>query len=249
MLLDLLARVRCEHLYLVGDILDFWSLRRDFYWPETHTRVLRSVLEKARGGTPGTDVPGNHDAELRELAGGEFRGIEIRRDCIHVTAAERRLLVMHGDDFDGIVKFPGWLASLGSSVYDVTIAVNRHVNRARRRFGMQYWSLAGYLKTRVGNARRYIDQFEGAAAHSARSHGLDGIVCGHIHRADLWQRDGFIYANLGDWVESCTALVEDRAGFLTLLHWPDTLLAAGEDPGSGARAVHDAVERAVERAA
>ncbi len=222
-LLDFLRRVRCEQLYLVGDIVDLWCLRRGFYWPETHTAVLREILRKAATGTRVVYVPGNHDADLRELVGAEIRGIEVRRDCIHVTAEGRRLLVTHGDDFDAVVACQAWLATLGSTVYDYVIALNRMFNDARRLLGMSYWSLAGFLKGCSGEARRYIENFEHAAAYAAKRQGLDGIVCGHIHRHGIATIDGVVYANDGDWVENCTALVEDRNGRLAIWHWPHAL--------------------------
>lgn len=219
-LLDFLRHVRCEQLYLVGDIVDIWSLRRSVFWPRAHSEVVREILHKASSGTRAIYVPGNHDAELRELAGGEIRGVEIVRDCIHVTADQRRLLVTHGDDFDGVIKCQAWLAALGSSVYDHVITLNRLFNGVRRCLGLPYWSLASFLKNCSGNARRYVQNFEHAAAYAARRHGLDGIVCGHIHRHGIARIDGIVYANDGDWVENCTALVEDRNGRLAIWHWP-----------------------------
>jgi UDP-2,3-diacylglucosamine pyrophosphatase LpxH len=224
-LLDFLRRVRCEQLYLVGDIVDLWCLRRGFFWPEAHTAVLREILRKAATGTRVVYVPGNHDADLRELVGAEIRGVEVHRDCIHVTADGRRLLVTHGDDFDGVVACQPWLAALGSSVYDYVVALNRVFNEARRLIGLPYWSLAGFLKGCSGKARRYIGNFEHAAAYAARRQGLDGIVCGHIHRHEIATIDGVVYANDGDWVENCTALVEDRNGRLAIWHWPHARVA------------------------
>ncbi len=222
-LLDFLRSVRCEQLYLVGDIVDLWCLRRGFFWPAAHTEVLREILRKASTGTRVVYVPGNHDADLRELVGAEVRGIQIVRDCIHVTADDRRLLVTHGDDFDGVVACQAWLARLGSTVYDHVIVLNRRFNALRRWFGLPYWSLAGFLKSCSGEALRYIENFEHAAAYAARRHGLDGIVCGHIHRHGIATINGVVYANDGDWVESCTALIEDRNGQLAIWHWPHAL--------------------------
>jgi UDP-2,3-diacylglucosamine pyrophosphatase LpxH len=237
-LLDFLRHVRCERLYLVGDIVDLWCLRRGFYWPASHTEVVREFLAKVRQGTRVVYVPGNHDADLRELVGAEIRGIEVQRDCIHVTADDRRLLVMHGDEFDGVVKCQPWLAALGSNVYDLILALNRHFNRVRNGLGLPYWSLAGFLKSRSGEARRYVDNFERAAAYAARRYGLDGIVCGHIHRHGIQRIDGVVYSNDGDWVENCTALVEDRTGRLSIWHWPHAL--AGEAPTVQQRPIEEA---------
>jgi UDP-2,3-diacylglucosamine pyrophosphatase LpxH len=215
-LLELLTRVRCDHLYLVGDIVDLWSLRRQFHWPATHGRVIEAIAAHARRGTQVTYVPGNHDAELREFAGTELRGVRVLRDCIHVTADGRRLLVMHGDDFDSGLACPGWLSTLGGWVYDRTLAVHGWVARARRLLGLSYWSLAGFLKSRIGRVRRHVATFHACARNAAWQHGLDGIVCGHIHGAALTQQEGVVYANLGDWVENCTALVEAHDGRLAL---------------------------------
>ena len=237
-LLDFLQRVRCEHLFLVGDIVDLWNLRRGFHWPESHTRVLRTILDKAAAGTRVTYVPGNHDDDFRELAGAALRGVEVRRDCIHVTADDRRLLVTHGDEFDGAVQCPEWLAAFGATVYEVVLALNHRCNGLRHRLGLPYWSLAGFLKAQSGRALRYIEQFEHAAAQGVRRAGLDGIVCGHIHRQALRRIEGVVYANDGDWVENCTALVEDRNGRLSIWHWPQAL--AGQPVDVARTAVEEA---------
>ena len=218
-LLSLLDHVRAETIVVVGDLIDFWSLRRSFYWPASHTAVLRSLWAHAKSGAQVVYVPGNHDAELREFVGSVFGQVEIHRHYVHFTLRGERMLVLHGDEFDGVVKCSPWLAALGSRVYDLTLEVNRQFNRIRDRLGYSYWSLASYLKSRVPNARGYIDAFEVAAAHEARRRGLDGVICGHIHRARLCRIDGLLYCNDGDWVESCTAIVEDRLGQLGLWDW------------------------------
>jgi UDP-2,3-diacylglucosamine pyrophosphatase LpxH len=218
-LLALLDAVRIEQLVVVGDLIDFWSLRRVFHWPSTHTAVLRRLLDHAREGARLIYVPGNHDAELREFVGSVFARVEIHRDYVHRTARGEQLLVLHGDEFDGVVKCAPWLAALGSRVYDATLELNRHFNRLRSAMGYSYWSLASYLKTRVPNALAYIEAFEHAAVHEARRRGLDGVICGHIHRAQLREIEGLLYCNDGDWVESCSAVVEDRNGRLALWDW------------------------------
>ena len=220
-LLEFLRTVEMDYLFLVGDIVDLWSLRRSFYWPQEHNDVLRMILGKAKHGTRVVYVPGNHDEELRDFCGSVFGNLAIRRKYVHETAAGETLLVMHGDEFDTAVKFSPWLARLGSHVYDFTVVLNRGVNALRRRFGFPYWSLANWLKHRVKNAIEYIDSFERAAAHAARRRGVDGIVCGHIHRAAIREIDGVRYCNDGDWVESCTALVEDMNGHLALWNWTE----------------------------
>jgi UDP-2,3-diacylglucosamine pyrophosphatase LpxH len=221
LVLDFLRHVQMQQLFLVGDIVDVWSLRRSFYWPQMHSDVLRTILGKTKHGTRVIYVPGNHDEQMREICGASFGNLEIHRDYVHTTARGIKLLIMHGDEFDGAVQCSRWLTALGSGLYDVTLGANRLVNSVRRRLGYPYWSLAGYLKNRVGNAMRYVHGFERAAAQAARRRGVDGIVCGHIHRPELIELDGMLYCNDGDWVDSCSALIEDRSGELELWHWND----------------------------
>jgi UDP-2,3-diacylglucosamine pyrophosphatase LpxH len=217
LLLDYLRRIDTERLVLVGDIVDLWSLKRSVYWPQSHHDVLRQVLGMARRGVKVIYVPGNHDEGLRELCDAAVEGIEIRRQFIHETAEGRRFLVVHGDEFDGAVKFAGWLKALGERLYDVVLWLGRGVTALRRRLGYGYWSLATWLKQQVPDARRYIERFEHAAAHAAIRHGLDGIICGHIHRPEIREVDGVRYCNDGDWVEHCSSLVEDLNGRLSLM--------------------------------
>jgi len=239
LVLDFLRHVQMEQLFLVGDIVDIWSMRRSFYWPQIHNDVLRTILGKTKHGTRVIYVPGNHDEQLRELCGSSFGNLEVHREYVHTTLRGLELLVMHGDEFDGAVKCSRWLTALGSGLYDVTLGANRAVNALRRRLGYPYWSLAGYLKSRVGNAVKYVHEFERAAAQAARRRGVDGIVCGHIHRPEIVELDGLLYCNDGDWVDSCSALIEDRSGELELWHWNDV--------GSALRPV--VTPRAVARAA
>jgi UDP-2,3-diacylglucosamine pyrophosphatase LpxH len=217
-LLRFLESIEADYLFLVGDIVDFWSLRRSFYWPEEHNEVLRAILAKAKEGTQVIYVPGNHDDNIREFCGSLFGNMSIRRRYVHATADGREFLIMHGDEFDTAVKCSRWLAQFGATAYEFMMRVNRGVNACRRAFGMPYWSLATYLKLRLPKALQYVAAFEHAAAQAARSRNLDGIVCGHIHRAGLREIDGVLYCNDGDWVESCTALVEKLNGELSLWH-------------------------------
>jgi UDP-2,3-diacylglucosamine pyrophosphatase LpxH len=166
-------------------------------------------------------VPGNHDEDLRDFAGSELAGVAVLRRAEHVTAQGQRMLVLHGDEFDRAVQCGGWLSSVGSQVYDWTLEVNRHFNVLRGLLGYPYWSLAGYLKSRVDNAMQYVERFEQAAAQAARREGYDGVICGHIHRAALRDISGVLYCNDGDWVESCSALIEDRNGRLALWNWSE----------------------------
>ncbi len=221
LLLEFLRSVRADELILIGDIVDIWSLQRSFYWTQAHTDVLRALLARSRDGTRVIYVPGNHDASFRDLCPASFGELHIRRDYVHQTAAGLRLLVTHGDEFDAAVQCNRWLASLGSGLYDVALALNRALNGLRRMRGRGYWSLAGFLKSRIGNAVEYVRRFETAAAEAARTRGLDGIVCGHIHRPRLTQHDGILYCNDGDWVDSCSAIVEQTDGSLELWQWAD----------------------------
>lgn len=215
-LLEFLGGIEVDYLFLVGDMIDLWSLRKNFYWPQEHNEVVRVVLEMARAGTKVIYVPGNHDADMREFCGSVFGNLEIRRKYVHSTADGRELLVMHGDEFDTAVKCSRWLASFGAHAYEFSLRLNRYLNAGRRLLGLPYWSFATYLKLRLKNAVRYVAAFEVAAAQAARQRGLHGIVCGHIHRPGVSEIDGVLYCNDGDWVESCTALVEENNGRLGL---------------------------------
>jgi UDP-2,3-diacylglucosamine pyrophosphatase LpxH len=221
LLLDFLQSIRCETLYLVGDIIDFWSMRRGFYWPQEHNEVVRTILGMARHGTRVIYVPGNHDELFRDHLDTVFGNVEFRGRSIHVTADGRRLLVLHGDEFDGVVRCSPWLARIGSRAYDLLIWLNGCLNACRRYFGYGYWSLAAFLKHRVKNAVQYIGDFEHAVVRAARRERVDGLVCGHIHRPELRMVDEVLYCNDGDWVESCSALVEHRDGRLELVCWAE----------------------------
>jgi UDP-2,3-diacylglucosamine pyrophosphatase LpxH len=220
-LLDFLRYTEADTIYLVGDIIDGWRLKKSWYWPQTHNDVVQKVLRKVRKGTRVIYVPGNHDEWLREYTRLQFGGVEVVAEAIHVTADGRRLLVLHGDAFDAIVKHARWLAMLGDGAYDAALWLNRHFNTVRRRLGYQYWSLSAYLKRRVKNAMQYIASFADAVVDEARRRGVEGVVCGHIHHAELREIGDILYCNSGDWVESCTALVEHFDGRLEVVHWID----------------------------
>src|SRR5262245_32635519 len=230
LLLEFLKSIEVDRLFLVGDIFDLWAMRKSFFWPQEHNNVLRTILGKAKGGTRVIYIPGNHDEEVREFCGTVFGNLEIHREYVHTTGENKKLLVMHGDEFDTVVKCSPWLARLGASAYDFLLWMNRYVNSVRRLFGFQYWSLASYLKHRVKNAVQYISSFENAVAHAARKRGVDGVVCGHIHRPEISEIDGVTYCNDGDWVESCSALVEDMNGRLSILSWPEVRATLEERP-------------------
>jgi UDP-2,3-diacylglucosamine pyrophosphatase LpxH len=218
-LLDFLKSTDCETLFLVGDIVDGWQLRRNWFWPQSHNDVVQKLLRKARKGTRVIFVPGNHDEFARRYIGHEFGGIEVAEDWIHVTADGRRLWVTHGDLFDGVVQCAKWLAHVGDRMYEFTLRLNRHLNSLRARLGLPYWSLSGYLKQKVKRAVSYVGDFETAVAREARRRGVQGVVCGHIHHAELREIEGILYANDGDWVESLTALVEHGDGRLEIVDW------------------------------
>ena len=228
-LLEFLGAVDAEQIFLVGDIVDLWNMRRSTYWPQSHSEVLRTLFGKARQGCRVIYVPGNHDIDFRPFAGSVLGGFEVRRDCAHVTATGERLWVTHGDQFDGVVQCPGWLTAIGSHAYDVTLVLNRYVNTLRRALGFENWSLVAYLKRKIGNASRYIADFEVAVAREARRQGFDGVICGHIHRPCMTEIDGAKYFNTGDWVESCSMLIEDRNGRLSLTNWPQLRMQLGLD--------------------
>jgi UDP-2,3-diacylglucosamine pyrophosphatase LpxH len=236
-LLDFLRCNESETLYLVGDIIDGWRLRRSWYWAQSHNDVIQKVLRKARKGTHVVYIPGNHDEWLRDYTGLTFGGIALQDEVIHVTANGKRLLILHGDAFDGVVKYARWLALLGDWAYTFTLWVNNHFNHVRRKLGYPYWSLSAYLKGKVKNAVEYVGNFAEAVAEEAARRGVDGVVCGHIHKAEIRKFGDVLYCNDGDWVESCTALVEHMDGRLEVINWVELRAL---DPLHPQRPIHDA---------
>lgn len=230
LLLDFLKHNECDLLYLVGDIVDGWRLSRAWYWHPSHNAVIDEILRKAASGTRVIYVPGNHDEVLRDYAGCCLAGVEVAFEALHETADGRKLLVMHGDHFDGVVTYARWLAVAGDHAYAWALRMNDVVARIRRHLGMPYWSLSRWLKMQVKNAVEYISRFEDAVAREAERRGVDGVVCGHIHKAELRQMGRILYCNDGDWVESCTALTEDQSGNLAILHWADEVAAHARQP-------------------
>ncbi len=226
-LLDFLKRVECDTLYLVGDIIDGWQLRRSWYWPQAHNDVVQKLLRKARKGTRVIFIPGNHDEFGRKFLDHSFGGIEVAEEWIHTTADGKRLWITHGDLYDGVIQCARWLALLGDSLYEFTLKLNRHLNSFRARAGLPYWSLSKYLKLKVKRAVSYMGDFESALAREARKRGVDGLVCGHIHHAEMRMVEDILYCNDGDWVESLTALVEHADGRLAIVDWGQVM--AGQD--------------------
>ena len=218
-LLDFLKHHEADSIYLVGDIIDFWKVRRGPHWPQAHNDVVQKILRRVRHGTRLIFVPGNHDEGLRDFAGMHFGGIEVLHNVVHRAADGKRYIVMHGDEFDVVIRTAKWLAFLGDRGYEFALWLNNPVNWIRRHFGLGYWSLSAYLKYSVKRAVNFIGDFEYAVAAEARRHGADGIICGHIrHPADRII-DGVRYLNCGDWVESCSALVEHEDGRIELIRW------------------------------
>ncbi len=222
-LLEFLQHTESDALYLVGDIIDGWQLRRRWYWDQNHNNVVQTVLKKAKKGTEVIFVPGNHDEMMRQFIDLDFGGIRIRDELVHTTAQGKRMLVLHGDRFDGVIACAKWLAYLGDNLYTVILKANHFLNNWRARAGLPYWSLSQYLKLKVKNAVSYITSFEHALADEAKKRGLDGVICGHIHKPEIRDIDGITYCNDGDWVESLSALVEDFSGELRLVTWQEIM--------------------------
>ncbi|MHA1157899.1 MAG: UDP-2,3-diacylglucosamine diphosphatase [Alphaproteobacteria bacterium] len=246
LILDFLKYHDADTIFLVGDIVDGWQLRRNWYWPQQHTDVIRAFLRKSQAGTRLVYLPGNHDEVLRDFPGIHFGGVEVIDQVVHTLGDGRRLLVLHGDQFDIVVRYAPWLAVLGSGAYVTVLSINTVVNRVRRRLGRDYWSLSAWAKAKVKNAVKHIGQFEVALAAEARRREVNGVVCGHIHHAKIETRGEFVYVNAGDWVESCTAIGEHQDGQLELIKWTEAGGLARDDeatPRAGDEAaVQDAAE-------
>jgi UDP-2,3-diacylglucosamine pyrophosphatase LpxH len=232
-LLDFLRDYESEYFYLVGDIIDFWSMNRGIHWTSAQNTVVQKILRRARHGQKVMLIPGNHDEAMREYDGILFGDILVKREHVHVTATGQRFLLLHGDEFDQVTRYHRWLAILGDVGYDLLVRLNAVLSRVRRVLRRPgYWSLAGYAKTRVKRAVSFIFDFEDSVIHAVRERGLDGVICGHIHNAALRRVDGITYINCGDWVDSCTAIVEHLDGELELIRaWhpaaiPVTITAA-----------------------
>lgn len=222
-LLEFLKHIDAETIYLVGDIIDFWRIKRGAVWPQSHNDVLQKILRKVRKGTRVVFIPGNHDEGIRDYAGMHFGGIEIERQAIHTMADGRRFVVLHGDEYDVVVRYARWLAFLGDRGYEFALWLNSPLNFVRRHLGLGFWSLSAYLKHRVKTAVNFIGEFEKALAEEARRQHVDGVICGHIHHAANRDIGGIHYINTGDWVESCTAIAETESGEIELIRWHDVV--------------------------
>lgn len=223
LLIDFLSRNEAETYYLVGDIVDGWQLPRGWHWPQSHNEVVQSLLARAHDGATIFFIPGNHDEVMRSYLGTHFGGVEVMAQAEHVTADGRRFLVTHGDQFDSIVVNARWLAHAGDRAYDLALWLNIWFNRARRLWDGRYWSLSNWAKQQVKRAVNYISDYEQVLTEEARRGGYDGIICGHIHSANMRRIGEMEYVNTGDWVESCTAVVEHSDGSLHLIDWAATL--------------------------
>ena len=212
LLIDFLRRHDAETIYLVGDILDGWRLAKSWHWPAEYDVLVQILLDKAAAGTKVIYLPGNHDEFLREYLGTYFGEVEFVDRTVHTTAQGKTYLVIHGDQFDVVVRHAKWLAHVGDWAYRFALRINIVINWARRRLGLTYWSLSAWAKHKVKNAVSVIGRFEEALSLEARQSGVDGVICGHIHYADMHDRLGVHYINTGDWVESCTAIVETPEG-------------------------------------
>ncbi|WP_235584672.1 UDP-2,3-diacylglucosamine diphosphatase [Thiomicrospira sp. WB1] len=247
-LADFLKYHQCDKLFLVGDIIDGWRLKKRIFWPQTHTNVIRRILTKAKRGTEVVFVTGNHDDFLRRYSGIDFGNIQLTDEAEHETLNGDRLLVVHGDKYDSVIQTQKWLAVVGDWGYETLVVLNRYFNRLRQKFGMGYWSLSAYVKQKVKSAVSFITAYEEAVVKDCREQGYDGVVCGHIHHPEIRKIDEIDYYNCGDWVESCTAMVETASGELKLLKWVDIQHAqnkqnaadgAAAAPAANQEALHD----------
>ena len=232
LLLDFLRHYDADVIYLVGDIIDGWRLRSGWYWPQAHNDVVQKLLRKVRKGSRLIYLPGNHDEFLRDYVGANLGGIEFADRAVHEGADGRRYLVIHGDQFDLVVRRAKWIALLGDGAYTMALFVNTHLNIVRRRLGLTYWSLSAWAKLKVKNAVSFISRFEELLSAEAKRHGADGVICGHIHHAALHDLFGIRYVNTGDWVESCTGIVEHYDGALEVIRWVDRADAPGRIPSA-----------------
>lgn len=220
-LLSFLKKIECDRLYLVGDIVDLIALKKKVCWPQSHGNILKQVHHMANNGTEVIYIPGNHDRPLRDFDHSQLFNVNLHKQYIHETRQGKRLLIVHGDEFDHAVLYRSMNKLIGEHAYSFMTFLNRSLHKTRSFFGLPYWSLASYLKNNISQARQTIHSFAKAAVAEAKQRNLDGIVCGHIHKAELREIDGILYCNDGDWTESCTALVEDINGELALLQWED----------------------------
>jgi len=217
-LLKFLQSFECENLYLVGDIIDFWKLKSGIFWPKQHNKIIKKFFKLANHETNVIYIPGNHDENLRDYIGSNFNNVQIKEEDIYTSINGKKILVLHGDKFDAVVCSNKWLAVIGSEGYELLIYLNRWFNNIRNLLGLPYWSLSAFIKHKVKNAVNVIFNYENILLHHAKERGMDGVICGHIHHAEIKENEnGITYYNCGDWVESCTALVEDLDGNFSII--------------------------------
>jgi UDP-2,3-diacylglucosamine pyrophosphatase LpxH len=225
-LLDFLREHPADHVFLIGDIIDFWAMKRSISWSTAQNTVVQKLLRRARHGEAVTFIPGNHDEALRAYCGTDFGGIRVEREWVHQLANGKRFLLVHGDEYDQVTRYHKWVAILGDMAYNLLVRINIWLSWLRRQLGLSgYWSLAGYAKRKVKTALQFIFDFEESVMHSARARGLDGVICGHIHWAAIREMNGLTYVNCGDWVDSCTGIVEHLDGRLELVSWISATVA------------------------
>jgi UDP-2,3-diacylglucosamine pyrophosphatase LpxH len=230
-LLDFLREHPAEKVFLIGDIIDFWAMSRSIHWSAAQNTVVQKLLRRARHGEEVIFIPGNHDEALRDYCGTVFGDVRVEHEHVHTTADGRRFLLVHGDEFDQVTRYHRWVAVLGDMSYTLLVRLNIALSWIRRKLGVSgYWSLAGYAKRRVKTALQFIFDFEESVIHAARDRNLDGVICGHIHWAAIRQVDGLTYVNCGDWVDSCTGIVEHLDGRLELVTWQRAVTAALPSP-------------------
>jgi len=229
-LLSFLRQIKTRKLFIVGDLIDGWQFKQGKYWTESHNAILQELLQIANASTEVIYIPGNHDEFIRRFTSVRLRNIKIAYDAVHRTADGKQLLILHGDEFDVEVRYAKWLTLLGSLAHEVGLMLDRLIYRFRRRFGYPYWSLSGYMKQTSRQANRYFEDYRSAALNEAKQHRFDGVICGHIHHAECTEIEGMIYANDGDWVDSCTAIVETWSGRLSLVEWLQESRQEVEEP-------------------
>ena len=218
-LLEFLRAYESDHLFLIGDIVDFWAMkRRGVYWSAAQNTLVQKILKRARHHTNVVFIPGNHDEVARDHVGTSFGNIQVLHECVYTAADGRRYLLLHGDEFDGVTRYHRWLAILGDHAYALVVRANILLSRLRRGLGIPgYWSLSGYAKRKVKKAVNFIFDFEEAVVRHAKDRDVHGVICGHIHAATIRDVDGLLYVNCGDWVDSCTAIIEHYDGRMELM--------------------------------
>ena len=222
-----------DFVFLIGDIVDFWAMSRGVYWPAAHNTVVQKILRKARHRSRVFLIPGNHDEALREYVGASFGDIKVVTDYVHTAADGKRYILLHGDEYDQVTHYHRWVSVLGDASYNALVHLNRLLSLVRRKLGVSgHWSLADCAKRNVLRAVSFISDFENSVVHNVKRLGLDGVICGHIHTPAIKRIDGITYMNCGDWVDSCTGIVEHYDGRMELVRWTDSCATRALRPGA-----------------